>query len=269
MNRRVLACCGGLTLVATLLVGLGSQASARPLDLRTAADGVQQVTLGGSGQLLPLVVDRMAPGMTVTARYEVHRGSQLSGGTFASEITHVQDLENGCMHSEAADGDGTCGKAVGQGELSSQLMVEQRWSAPSPDCTQPAGPVDGLTMADVEDLPVTAADSSGDTACLTLVVDLPMQADNLVQSDSSRFALRIGLVDATHAGDLANNGTFGGGHVSGFSVDRLPATGVDVRTWLLVTAAALLAGAALMLAGRVPTGAGRSPRSATKAGRPQ
>lgn len=235
--------------VAGTLV-FGGPAAARPLDV-SAVSGVQQVTVGTGSALVPLVADRLAPGTSVTARFEVHRGSGLTGGTYASEIGDVEDLENGCMHSEAADGDSSCGSSSGEGELSTQLIVEQQWSTPTSDCSAVAAPVRGGTMRAAAGSLVTAADSTADTACLTLVVDLPQQADNLVQSDSSRFALRIGLVGAAHEGDLVSSdeGTLGGGSLSGPGAS-LPLTGLDLPARLAVAGLALLTGTGLVLAGR-------------------
>jgi hypothetical protein len=249
MRRRLAAAAGVLTLAASVVIGLSATATAHPLNLRTATDGVQQVTVGTAGELLPVVVDRLAPGSSVTARFEVHRGRQQVGGRFASGITAVQDLENGCLHPEAADGDHSCGHAVGQGELSRQLLVTQAWSAPSPDCASAPPASDGPTLADASDA-LVASDptvSIGDTACLAFTVELPYAADNLVQSDSSRFALRLGLVDAGREGDFTGGG---GGVVSGLGAGQLPSTGLDAAARLAVAALMLLAGTSLVLLGR-------------------
>ena len=248
MRRRLAAAAGVLALTASVVIGLSATATAHPLNLRTATDGVQQVTVGTSSELLPIVVDRLAPGSSVTARFEVHRGRDQVGGRFASEITGVQDLENGCLHSEAADGDHSCGHAVGQGELSRQLLVTQGWSAPGPDCASVPPTGGGPPLAAASDAVVAAAPtvSSGDTACLVIGVELPYAADNLVQSDSSRFVLRLGLLDAGREGDF----TGGGGTVSGLGEGQLPSTGLGAAARLTVAALMLLVGGALVLLGR-------------------
>jgi hypothetical protein len=250
MMRRLLALAGLLVIGVAAAIVLGPPAAAYPLELRSATTGVQQVTVGDDNALLPIVVDRLVPGMTATARFEVHRGGALKGGQFASEIADLVDDDNGCQHSEAADGDTTCG--AGQGELSSQLRLTQQWSAPGTDCADVVATSAGApTLAASNDEPVMASDttSSQDTACLVVVVDLPPEADNLIQSDSSRFALRIGLVDAGHQGDL----TLGGGSITGLG-HQLPFTGLDLPARLAVAGLALLAGVALLLSSRTRTG---------------
>jgi hypothetical protein len=251
--RRLPALTGLLVIGVAAAIVFGPPASAHPLELASTTTAVQQVTVGDNSALLPILVDHLAPGSTATARFEVHRGSALTGGQFASEIADLVDDDNGCEHSESADGDTTCG--AGQGELSSQLHLMQQWSAPGTDCADVSATTAGApTLSATDGEPVMASDatSAQDTACLVVVVALPTEADNLVQSDSSRFALRIGLVDAGHEGDL----TLGGGSLSSGLGNQLPFTGLNLPGRLAMAGLALLVGAVLLAAGRRPTATG-------------
>lgn len=161
-------------------------------------NAVQTVVVGGpSGVLLPLQVDQLYPGVGTHARFVVRRGSTWSGGTFAAVVTDVEDLERGCNRPEQNAGDVSCGAGTDQGELSAQLLVNASWSSDVASCATAPVP-GGMTPVRLADgLPFSAA---ADDACLVLALQLPLEADNLVQSDLVRFSLRIGLQNAVLGG---------------------------------------------------------------------
>ncbi|TAL21267.1 MAG: hypothetical protein EPN99_07895 [Frankiales bacterium] len=163
---------------------------------------VQTVVVGGpSAAVLPLQVDRLYPGVGTHARFVVRRGSSWSGGTFAAAVADVEDLERGCNRPEQNAGDVTCGAGSDQGELSDQLLVNAGWSSDVAGCATAPIPAAGTSMQLASGVPFVppAALAAGD-ACLVLALHLPIEADNLVQSDLVRFALRIGLQDAVLGG---------------------------------------------------------------------
>lgn len=171
--------------------GGASASAAGPLGSGT----VQRVTVGTTDEVVALQVDKLLPGSGTSARFLLQRGPS-SGGSFAVSVDDVEDLERGCSHPERRSGDVTCDDA--EGELSQQLLVAAGWSAPT-DCDQAAAPGGGLPMASITDQALLAQPGAerSDAVCLALSLELPITADNLVQSDAVRFSLRLGLQDAT------------------------------------------------------------------------
>lgn len=179
---------------AGVLVLTATASPAKALD----PNAVQTVVVGGPASvLLPLQVDQLYPGIGTHARFVVQRGSAWSGGTYAVSVTDVKDLERGCNRPELNAGDVTCGGGDDQGELSEQLLVNASWSSDVAACATapvPAG-VMSMRLADGVPFAASAAASAAD-ACLVVALQLPIAADNLVQSDLVRFSLRIGLENA-------------------------------------------------------------------------
>jgi hypothetical protein len=190
------------------------------------AGEVPTVVLGGpSGDaLVPVEVQGLYPGGPVaTARYVLRREAGFSGGSFSVAARDLEDLERGCNRPETTSGDTTCGDGADQGELTQQLLLGHAWSADVGGCAAASAPTSGQGLAGLEDLVLRApsALSERDTVCLVVSLALPLSADNRVQSDVTRFDLRLGLVDAQPVDVLAG------------SVDRpvdLPSTRTDGRT---------------------------------------
>lgn len=198
MKPRVLLAAASALASAGVLVLTATASPAGALD----PNAVQTVVVGGPASvLLPLQVDQLYPGSGTHARFVVQRGTSWSGGTYAVSVTDVQDLERGCNRPEQNAGDVTCGSGDDQGELSDQLLVNASWSSDVASCGTAPVPAGVVSMRLSDGLPfaASAADSAND-ACLVVALQLPIAADNLVQSDLVRFSLRIGLEDAVLGG---------------------------------------------------------------------
>ena len=206
MRPRLLLAAVAACASAGVLVLAGTASPADALD----PDAVQIVMVGGpAGAILPLQVDQLYPGVGTHARFVVRRGSTWSGGTFAVNVTDVEDLERGCNRPEQNAGDVTCGGGSDQGELSDQLLVNASWSPDAPSCETAPVPSGLMSMRRAEGLPFAASvAASADDACLVVALHLPIEADNLVQSDLVRFSLRIKLEDAVLGGMPARTAGF-------------------------------------------------------------
>ena len=195
-----------LGIVAGMTGMVATAAASTPGPLDPAA--VQTVVVGGQPTtLLPLQVDQLYPGVGTHARFVVQRGPSWTGGAYAVAITDVEDLERGCNRPEHNAGDISCGTGDDEGELSDQLLVNASWSSDASSCESAPVPSGSLPMRQAEGVPFTASSSvSAGDACLVVSVSLPIEADNLVQSDLARFSLQIGLEDAVRgrrAGSLS------------------------------------------------------------------
>lgn len=131
----------------------------------------------------------------------MRRDAGTAGGSFAFVLKELDDFEAGCNETERTAGDTTCGFSEGAGELSKQLTVRAAWGGTETGCPSAAGPSD-LSLADAEDGFVVAPDtlSSVDAVCVVLALELPTEADNVVQSDRVHFEIRLGVLDARSAG---------------------------------------------------------------------
>lgn len=198
MKPRVLLAAVSAFAGAGVLALTATAPPARALD----PSAVQTVVVGGPATaLLPLQVDQLYPGSGTHARFVVRRGSTWSGGAFAVTVTDVEDLERGCNRPEQNAGDTTCGAGSDQGELSDQLLLNAAWSADASACATAPVPAALGSMRVSRDVAFPAAlPPAVDEACLVLALQLPISADNLVQSDLVRFSLRIGLDGAALAG---------------------------------------------------------------------
>ena len=198
MRARIALAAAGALASSAVLLATATASPAGALD----PSAPQTVVVGGpSGVVLPLQVDRLYPGIGTHARFVVRRGSTWSGGTFAVTVTDVEDLERGCNRPEQNAGDATCGAGSDQGELSDQLLVNALWTSDVPSCATAPVPAGLARMRLARDVPFLAPVglSTGDV-CLVVALQLPISADNLVQSDLVRFSLRIGLDGAALAG---------------------------------------------------------------------
>jgi hypothetical protein len=190
-------------------------ASVRPAVIGPDPTGEQVVTIGGARPqtVVPLVVDRLAPGSTVSQHFRLHLTGGLLSGRPAVVLTHLRDQERGCIHPELAAGDATCGDGDDQGELSTQLLAGVAWQPPgSRGCSDAvsASPTGSMSELSGKTLSADAFTATGADSCVALTLTLPMSADNLVQSDAVSFDLSIGLLDAMRATDLAGSSTSGG-----------------------------------------------------------
>lgn len=198
MKPRVMLAAVSALASAGVLALTATASPAGALDPNT----VQTVVVGGPASvLLPLQVDQLYPGIGTHARFVVQRGSTWSGGTYAVSVTDVKDLERGCNRPEQNAGDVTCGGGDDQGELSDQLLVNASWSSDVATCSTAPVPSGLMSMRLADGLPFAAsAAASANDACLVVALQLPFEADNLVQSDLVRFSLRIGLENAVLGG---------------------------------------------------------------------
>ncbi|MCW2501192.1 MAG: hypothetical protein JWN87_2868 [Frankiales bacterium] len=204
------------TLVRRTVVGLllaattGAGVATLPGIARAAADGVPTIVLGGPGQdeVLPLKVERLAPGSSEVARYVLRRGEMFAAGGFSFAVVGIKDYEDGCNRPENDSGDTSCGDGPDQGELSRQLLVGQAWSNDVGRCADATVPGPGRPMSELNGVVLTAPAevSAGDAACLVLSLVLPVAADNLVQSDRVGFGLRLALTDAQPSETLGGGG---------------------------------------------------------------
>lgn len=196
MRPSVLAAGFAALVSAGALLATAAASPAQALD----PSAVQTIVVSGpSAAVLPLQVDRLYPGVGTHARFVVRRGSSESGATFAAAVTDVEDLERGCNRPEQNAGDVTCAAGSDQGELSEQLLVNADWTSDAAGCATAPLPSVGTSMARGTAFLAPAALASGD-ACLVLALHLPIEADNLVQSDLVRFSLRIGPETAVLGG---------------------------------------------------------------------
>jgi hypothetical protein len=225
---------------ALALVTVGAVAALLPTGTAHAATllpgavSEQVVTIGAASHatLVPLQIDRLAPGSTVTQRFRLHLAGDVTSGRPAVVVSDVRDLERGCNHPEAAAGDVTCSSGADQGELSSQLLAGVQWEpAVAATCAGASDAAPAQSLRSIIDQPLTApgVTSALDT-CVTMTLSLPMSADNLVQSDSVSFDLRVGLVDVMTegAGELGGrtSGAAGGPLTQdGAGATSLPSTG--------------------------------------------
>jgi hypothetical protein len=252
------ACAVGCLVLAGLVTSAGAAALAAP-DVSLSPDTVQTVVLGGSSpELVPLQVDRLYPGTAAHARFELRRGSSVHGRAFSVGVENVVDLERGCNRPEVNDGDTTCGDGDDQGELSQQLLLTAAWTAPDDGCLSAPPATTGAALADLEGEALTApaVSSEADSICLVVGLVLPIEADNLVQTDLSRFDLRLGLIDTQPSVGVLSNARQTGPVVrvgDALHVPRsLPFTGSAAVTALLTGPLLLALGWVLLAASRVP-----------------
>jgi hypothetical protein len=204
-----------MTISATSAFLPAATASVRPVVIGSDSTGEHVVTVGGTRPqtAVPLVVDRLAPGSTVSEHFRLHLTGGLLSGRPAVVLTHVRDQERGCIHPELVAGDATCGDGDDQGELSTQLLAGVTWEPPgSRGCAgaASASPTGTMSALSGTTLSTDAFTATGADSCVALTLTLPMSADNLVQSDAVSFDLSIGVLDAVRETDLAGSSSSGG-----------------------------------------------------------
>jgi hypothetical protein len=157
-------------------------------------------------------VDRInAAGMYPTRMVEhtlfVDVDGDVPESPVAIELFNLRDYENGCNRPEIEAGDVTCGPGPDQGELSSQLEVgisvgAAAGGAAAPVCAEltQVGPV-GLRLDQLEGQVVTLGTTAGLPACVVLALHfLDLPENNLAQTDTALFDLRIGLAQGIPPG---------------------------------------------------------------------
>jgi hypothetical protein len=240
-----------MTRLKTILVGVAAVGAGLVAAPATAYAGDGQLSVDvGSGWAHDLSsplfdIANIAPGWTQATTFRVRNGSD-SAAALTLGASGIFELENGCMHSEAAV-DPTCG--ADQGELGQELQLSVYTDADdtgvfagTPSWT---GTVHDLSQAAVVDRSLLPGGVEG----IRLVASLPPSSGNETQSDRLDFRLRLTLdgvgsvsVLGTKTVRSSTRGGLGG---------VLPFTGTPSGQLMLGAAWLLLVGGALLAAGRL------------------
>jgi hypothetical protein len=200
-----------------------------------------------AGNVVPRIsAEGMYPTLTVRHMVFIAVDGGAPTGRVGTDIVNLVDYENGCNRPEINAGDTTCADpGPGEGELSEQLEIT--WTVGSVvggGCIlgDVVGP-QGQRLRDVVDTPVDLGDlPASRQLCFEVAQEfLDLPENNLAQTDSATFDIRVGIQQITARFSPPGAGENGAAEeVAGVVVER-PATpgasiGVGPGTSTTITA---------------------------------
>jgi hypothetical protein len=173
-----------------------------------------------AGNVVPrMSADGLYPTLTVRHTVFVEVDEQAPAGRVGTEISNLVDYENGCNRPELQAGDTTCGDpGPGEGELSTQLEITWTVGSVSDDACvlgDVVGP-HGERLRDVADTQVDVGElPASRQLCFEFAMEfLGLPENNLAQTDSVTFDIRVGIQETTDTGNGSDE------QVAGMSIER-------------------------------------------------